>query len=127
MGRAAATILVTRKSETDGKPDLNIPVGNTPSLVFLSLVKAGSKGITCRDWHGYDLRHHLRVLRNKGIGIDREWEKHEGGQHGRWKLRPGHSHKEITYPKKQKPSGKRALNQNTVEIRKGSFDAPSLS
>ena len=109
MSRAAATIQVTRKSEVDGKPDFIIGIANTPARVYLSLVKAGRKGITCRDWQGFDLRHHLRVLRNKGIGIEREWEKHEGGQHGRWRLRPGHSHREITYPQKQKPSGKRAF------------------
>ena len=56
------------------------------------------------NWNGYDLRHHLRVLRNLGIGIDREWEKHEGGQHGRWKLRAGHSYHVIERPNKTKPS-----------------------
>ena len=104
MSPRKSLIAVTRKSEIDGLPDLNIEVANTPRRVLLSLFKAGSRGITCRDWHGYDLRHHLRVLRNLGIGIDREWEKHEGGQHGRWKLRDGHSYQEIECPKKPKPS-----------------------
>lgn len=115
MGRAAATLQVNRKSGIEGYPDLTVKVSNTPARVYLSLVKAGSEGITCRDWHGYDLRHHLRVLRNKGIGIDREWEKHEGGQHGRWRLKPGHSHKEILIPK-EKPAmvaTKRALNSKS--------------
>ena len=102
MSRHASHLAVTRKSETQGHPDLHVEVKNTPSRVFLSLVRAGSRGITCRDWHGYDLRHHLRVLRNLGIGIDREWEKHEGGQHGRWKLRDGHSYREIIEAEKKK-------------------------
>ena len=102
MSCHASHLAVTRKSETQGRSDLNVEVKNTPARVFLSLVEAGSRGITCRDWHGYDLRHHLRVLRNLGIGIDREWEKHEGGQHGRWKLREGHSFQEMEASKKKK-------------------------
>ena len=67
MSCHASHLAVTRKSETQGRSDLNVEVKNTPARVFLSLVEAGSRGITCRDWHGYDLRHHLRVLRNLGI------------------------------------------------------------
>ena len=105
------TAIVTRKSEVAGVPDLQVKIANTPFGVFLSLVKAGSKGITCRDWQGYDLRHHLRVLRNAGIGIDRTWEKHEGGQHGRWRLQDGHTHIIIDDPQKRKPaSSERAFN-----------------
>jgi len=117
MGRSVSHIAVTRKSETQGLPDLTVEVKNTPSKVFLSLVKAGRQGITCRDWHGYDLRHHLRVLRNLGIGIDRQWEKHEGGQHGRWSLRDGHSYREIIQEKKKPAHAKRASNPNSQQAR----------
>ena len=119
MSRHGSHLAVTRKSETQGRSDLNVEVKNTPARVFLSLVEAGSRGITCRDWHGYDLRHHLRVLRNLGIGIDREWEKHEGGQHGRWKLSDGHTYQEVTEPEKQKPAGsnQRALNPISQQAR----------
>jgi len=116
MSRRVSPIAVTRKSEIEGLSDLNIEVKNTPARVFLSLVKAGHRGITCRDWHGYDLRHHLRVLRNLGIGIDREWEKHEGGQHGRWRLRAGHSYQEIEVPKKAKPSAAATVKASNSQI-----------
>ena len=107
MERRKIAYEVTRLSETPGYPALTATVTQKAALVYKSLVDAGSRGITCRDWNGYDLRHFLRALRNKGIGIDREWEKNGpefGGQHGRWKLRHGHSHKEIPYPKKTKPT-----------------------
>lgn len=107
---------VTRESEMAGQPALRTVVTQKTALVFQSLMAAGKRGITCRDWHGYDLRHFIRALRNAGIGIDREWETNGpefGGQHGRWKLRPGHSYREVPYPERKKPSGKRASNPNT--------------
>ena len=110
---------VTRKSEMAGMPDHKVIITQKAALVYESLAKAGDRGITCRDWHGYDLRHFLRVLRNKGIGIDREWEKNSpdfGGQHGRWKLRHGHSHRDIPYPEKKKAAATgiaRPSNPNT--------------
>ena len=132
MSRRKIAIEVHRKSETLGKPDLLTTVTQKAALVYQILEKAGSRGITCRDWHGYDLRHFIRVLRNKGIGIDREWEKNSpefGGQHGRWRLRKGHSHEVVSYSKMKKPAGRRALNpedqiaksgghQNEIQIHK---------
>ena len=126
MSRSRQVAIVTRESEVAGVPDLKINVANTPFRVYLSLEKAGPKGITCRDWHGYDLRHHLRVLRNKGVGIDRTWEKHEGGQHGRWRLRAGHSHRIIDDPKMTKAAGDQTIrlsssnaNSKNAEILNG--------
>lgn len=128
MSRTRMAAIVTRQSEVVGLPDVNIEIANTPARVYLSLAKAGSKGITCRDWHGYDLRHHLRVLRNKGVGIDRSWEKHEGGQHGRWKLRDGHTHRIIDDFKKRKPATAatvQASNLNPISENGGLLDASS--
>jgi len=119
VSRARQAAIVTRKSEVAGVPDHEVKIMNTPFRVFLSLVKAGSTGITCRDWHGYDLRHHLRVLRNAGIGIDRSWEKHEGGQHGRWRLRDGHTHRIIDDPKKRKPAGSERASNSIPDGKNG--------
>lgn len=105
MGRAKVAREITRKAETFGKPDHKTILTKGTAIVFDKMQKLGSRGITTRDLPGWDLRHYIRVMRNKGIGIDREWEAHDGGQHGRWKLRAGHTSRDIPYPEKQKTAG----------------------
>lgn len=104
MSRAKVAREITRKAEALGKPDHKIVLTMGTALVFDKMLELGPRGITTRDLPGWDLRHYLRVMRRKGIGIDRKWEKHEGGQHGRWSLRAGHTSREIPYPEKTKPA-----------------------
>lgn len=105
MSRRKIAYEVHRKSETPGKPDHKTIITQKTTLIYDKLVAAGRRGITTRDMPGYDLRHFLRVMRNSGIGIDREWESNaDGGQHGRWRLRKGHTHRQVPYPEKTKAS-----------------------
>ena len=96
------------------------------------MARHGSRGLTKADYPGLhvgDLV--MRIRRKLGeevIVTQMEPNKHGwGGEHGRYRLNVKVTLEDMPILKKQKPSGKRALNQNTVEIRKGSFDAPSLS
>lgn len=103
--RCNLALKVNRESETSGKPNNAIILKAGVALVYQGFEKRGKRGFTTRDWPGYDLRHYIREMKNRGIGIDHAWEKNGlGGQHKRWWLRDGHSSEEIAYPKKKKAS-----------------------
>lgn len=105
MSRRKTACEVTRKSETAGMPDHSTVLTMGTSIVYRKLAEVGRSGITTRDFPGWDVRHYIRVMKESGIGFDFTWEKNElGGQHKRWWLKDGHSHIEIPYPKKTKPT-----------------------
>lgn len=95
---------VTRANEGESAFALKAIITAKTTTIYDGFLKAGRHGVTTRDWPGYDLRHYIRVMRNKGIAITDEWEGHEDGQHKRWFLADGHSHREIAHPKKTKPA-----------------------
>ena len=105
--------------------------GNRCIQTLEELKRNGSRGISSLTHPGLRLSHYVSVLRHKyGFAINMEKVDQPGGVgwYGRYTLSENvELIGNVSIAKKQKPSGKRALNQNTVEIRKGSFDAPSLS
>ncbi len=113
MSRRKVAISVHRKSETPGMPDFTTTLTMGTALVFRRLVEVGSAGITTKDFPGWDVRHYLRVMRNKGIGIHDKWETNALGRHKRWWLRNGHSFREVPYPVKKKPARRAGQTSNS--------------
>ena len=111
MSRQKLAGIVTRQSEVEGKPSHSTELRCGEVYIFKLIQSYGSRGITCGDFRG-DLRHYIRNLKQKGVGLREAWENDAFGRHKRWWLKPGHSFREIPYVPKKKPSGKRALNPN---------------
>lgn len=125
MPRARLAGIVTRQSEVQRKPSHSVELRCGEVWVFQKMLTAGRKGVTCRDFLGADLRHYIRNLKHKGIGIDFKWEQDAFSHHKRWWLKEGHSFQEIPYvPKKKKPAAgsERASNPNPVEDNGGLQD-----
>ena len=105
MSRARQAAIVTRKSEVAGKPSHSTELRCGEVYIFKLIQSKGSRGITCGDFRG-DLRHYIRNLKHKGIGLKEAWEKDAFGQHKRWWLKEGHSIVDIPYtPKRKKTAG----------------------
>lgn len=102
LTRARTACEVTRKAETAGKPDHKAIITCGEVWVFNRMVQYGKRGVTTRDFLGADLRHYIRNLKRKGIGIDFEWETDSFGRHKRWRLRDGHTSRNVPYPHKAK-------------------------
>ena len=66
------------------------------------MMDKGTIGVTTRDFLGADLRHYIRNLKHKGIGIREAWETDAFGRHKRWWLKDGHSIELVS--KKRKPT-----------------------
>ena len=127
MSRAKIAGEVTRKSETAGMPDHSAVLICGEYLVFKKMATFGARGVTTRDFAGWDLRHYIRNLKKKGVAISEQWEADELSRHKRWRLKSGHAHKEIPYPKKTKsPTVAPVTTSNSNPLRQnkgGSNDA----
>jgi len=109
MSRLQETGIVTCPLDSIGNP--RPPVSTTPGETWIvkGMESKGKVGVTTRDFLGADLRHYIRALKNKGVGIRDEWETDAFGRHKRWWLKEGHTLQVI--PKKRKPARlKRASN-----------------
>ena len=105
MSRARIAAIVTRASEVAGKPSHSTELRCGEVYIFKLIQSKGSRGITCGDFRG-DLRHYIRNLKHKGIGLNEAWEKDAFGHHKRWWLKEGHSIVDIPYtPKRKKTAG----------------------
>lgn len=126
MGRAKIAGEVIRKSEVAEMPDHRTVLTCGEVWVYRTMAAKGKLGVTCADFNGADLRHYIRNLKNKVIGIDEEWEADAFSRHKRWRLKDGHSFREIPYPKKKKLASAQtgpALNQNVCNGElQGGFD-----
>lgn len=98
--------LLTCPNDSLGNP--RPPVTTTPGETWIvkGMKSKGRAGVTTRDFLGADLRHYIRALKNKGVGIRDEWETDSFGRHKRWFLKEGHSLEVI--PKKTKAAGGKA-------------------
>ena len=100
--RCDLALKVERASSVIGKPSHTTILKAGVALVYQGFEERGRAGYTTKDWPGYDLRHYIREMKNRGIEIDCRWEKNGfGGQHKRWWLKDGHSSLKIPYPKKK--------------------------
>ena len=112
MSRARETGIITCPHDSMGnpRPPVTTTIGET--WIARGMKAKGTSGVTTRDFLGADLRHYIRALKNKGVGIRDEWEKDAFGRHKRWFLKDGHEIEII--PEKQKPAGGnlRASNSN---------------
>jgi len=116
MPRARLAGIVTRESEVSGKPSHSVELRCGEVWVFKKMLAAGLNGVTCRDFIGADLRHYIRNLKGKGVGIDFKWEADAFSRHKRWWLKSGHSFKEIPYSKKSKPSTAATVKASNPKI-----------
>ena len=102
MRGAQITGIVTRQSEIENMPDLTVKTTRGEIWIVTTMKAKGSIGVTTRDFLGADLRHYIRSLKNKGIGIEDEWETDTFGKHKRWKLKSGHHIELVPIPPKKK-------------------------
>jgi len=94
------------------------------AIIFKRLIAVGHAGITTRDFPGWDVRSHIKRMKdNSGIRLEDKKEKNElGGYHKRWWLEAGYHFKDIPYPKRKKPGGKPGSNPNSDGQSEGSLD-----
>lgn len=110
MSRATDTGIITCPHDSKGNP--RPPITTTPgeTWVMSGMKEKGYRGVTTRDFLGADLRHYIRALKHKGVGIRDEWESDAFGRHKRWFLKEGYSIQIVS--EKKKPSGNRASDSN---------------
>ena len=113
MSRARETGIITCPHDAMGNPRPPVTTTRGETWVIKGMKAKSLTGVTTRDFLGADLRHYIRALKHKGIGIRDEWETDAFGRHKRWFLNEGHEIEIV--PEKQKPAGGnlRALNQNS--------------
>ena len=124
MRAAQESGLLTCPHDSLGNP--RPPVTTTPGETWIvkGMKSKGRAGVTTRDFLGANLRHYIRALKNKGVGIRDEWESDGFGRHKRWFLKEGHSLEVI--PKKTKPATAatvQASNLNPISENGGLLDA----
>ena len=102
MERPSDKGVITCPPDSLGNPRPDISTTSGETWVASKMMFKGSIGVTCRDFNGADLRHYIRALKNKGVGIHDEWETDAFGKHKRWFIKPGYSLRRI--PKKTKPT-----------------------
>ena len=112
MSRARETGIITCPHDSMGNPRPAVKTTFGETWVIKGMKAKSHAGVTTRDFLGADLRHYIRALKHKGIGIRDEWETDAFGRHKRWFLKDGHEIEII--PEKQKPAGSnlRASNSN---------------
>ena len=120
------TGILTCPQESLGNPRPPIKTTLGETWIIKGMKSKGGAGVTTRDFLGADLRHYIRTLKNKGVGIRDEWETDAFGRHKRWFLKEGHSLEVI--PKKRKPATAvtmQASNLNPISENGGLLDASS--
>ena len=102
MSRARETGIITCPHDSMGnpRPPVTTTIGET--WIAKGMKAKGATGVTTRDFLGADLRHYIRALKNKGVGIRDEWETDAFGRHKRWFLNDGHKIEII--PEIEKPA-----------------------
>lgn len=100
MSRAMETGIVICPNDSLGNPRPPVTTTCGETWVLSGMIAKGRTGVTTRDFLGADLRHFIRELKRRGIGIRDEWETDAFGRHKRWWLKEGHRLKRI--PKKKK-------------------------
>ena len=126
MRAAQETGLLTCPNDSLGNPGPSITTTPGETWIVKGMKSKGRAGVTTRDFLGADLRHYIRALKNKGVGIRDEWETDSFGRHKRWFLKEGHSLEVIT--KKRKPATAatvQASNLNPNSKYGGLLDASS--
>ena len=110
MNRARETGIITCPHDSMGNPRPPVITTIGETWIAKGMNAKGDIGVTTRDFLGADLRHYIRALKNKGVGIRDEWETDAFGRHKRWFLKDGHEIEII--PEIEKPAGLVRASQN---------------
>ena len=124
MSRVMDTGIVTLPDDSLGQPRGTVKTTPGETWVLTGMIAKGSNGVTTRDFLGADLRHYIRALKHKGVGIRDEWESDSFGKHKRWFLKEGHTLERV--PEKRKPATAatvQASNLNPIGENGGLLDA----
>jgi len=121
MSRRQLAGIVTRQSDVAGVLALSVSITCGEVWVFSTMLAKGKRGVTCRDFNGADLRHYIRNLKNKGVGIDHRWKKDAFSRHKRWWLKDGHSFEDTSKKKPATGRMSRVSNPNVTNANSEGF------